>query len=118
MSKKNDKGKSIFGLGKVPDSVIIKQQATEIGVLKSTIDELEYKLEKAENEIKDNSSENLEKLKSDIQKLSNKAETLTSQLSKKTKDYEALEERFRTVSRKNALMEKELFQNLKEKLKK
>jgi peptidoglycan hydrolase CwlO-like protein len=118
MSKKNDKGRSIFGLGKVPDSAIIKQQGVEIGILKSTIDELEYKLKQAENEAKSKSPENLENLQKDIQKLNNKVESLSNQLNKKNKDYDQLEDRFRTLSRKNVLMEKELFRTLKEKHKK
>ena len=39
-----------FGLFKVPDSAIIKNQAIEIGILKSEIDELTYNLNKLEGE--------------------------------------------------------------------
>lgn len=42
------KGEEIFGLMKIPDSVLLKNALIEIGKLKSYIDELEYKLKKAE----------------------------------------------------------------------
>lgn len=41
MTMKEDE---LFGLSKIPDSVIIKEQAIEIGKLKAYIEELEAKL--------------------------------------------------------------------------
>jgi len=112
---KNNKSKPIFGLEKLPDSMIVKNQAVEMGILKSTIDELEYKLEEANKKLKESSVENLKKLQKKVNKLQNKVETLNSQLSSKEKSYNNLQDRFVTINRKNDLMQKELLQNLKDK---
>ena len=45
MKQKTQKGDPVFDLLKVPDSVIVKEQAIEIGKLKSYIQELELKEE-------------------------------------------------------------------------
>ncbi len=44
------KDKEVHGLFKVPDSAIIENQAKEIGMLKSEIDELKYELEELKKE--------------------------------------------------------------------
>lgn len=40
----NDKSNPIFGLFKIPDSILLVRSNIEIGKLKSYIEELEYKL--------------------------------------------------------------------------
>lgn len=117
MSKNNDKTKPIFGLDKIPDSAIIKMQAVEIGILKSTIDELTYDLEESRKSIKIETTKDTQdtQIQNRLKNLEAKVETLTKQLEAKRKDYNKLEGEYQTMSRKNVLMEKELFQFLKEK---
>lgn len=53
------KSDSIFGLNKIPDSVLLKEANIEIGKLKSYIDELEEKLQIRTAAIKSGSIEAL-----------------------------------------------------------
>jgi len=111
--KKQDKTKEIFGLHKIPDSAIIKQQQVDIGILKSTIDELEYDLNIANSKL--NECSDIQPFKEKISKLSSKVESLTVRLKLKDKEFNA---RINTLTRKNNAMKQQLFKDLKESLKK
>jgi len=129
--ERNDKGKAIFGLNKIPDHIIIREQNVELGKLKSSVDELEFKLNKANNKIKENNNSTDEKLLKRVNNLQdlingleNKADNLNKQinakeksLANKNKIIEEMQDRFRILNRKYDIIQKELLEKLKKELK-
>jgi len=126
--KRNDKGEPIFGLGKIPDHIIIKEQNIELGKLKSNIDELEFNLSNVNKKIKDydnNTDEKLLKkvntLQEQIKNLENKATNLNDELKKrdkslekKNKEIEDMKSRFVILNRKHDILQRESLQKLKD----
>lgn len=114
---KNQKDKPIFGLEKIPDKEIIKQLRLEIGIQRSEIDELKYKLEEkpslehkqSENSIYIHDLERcVENQKAKIKKLEDDFDitTMKEQIS-------SLNELISTKNRKIIALERELLKQLK-----
>lgn len=84
------KNESIYGLDKVPDTEIIKSQNIEIGMLNSTILELEDRIK---------STKHVEDILNRNKNLENKNKSLTDQLKASETKHEELLDRFRILNR-------------------
>lgn len=60
MAKKQDKGKPIFGLKKLPIEALLKASRLEVGKLEAYVDELEYEKGRLKEQLAKVSEENAE----------------------------------------------------------